>query len=383
MRFLRAGRAFAGSFSNSSAPRYLHCADLVRRLRFEPLEDRSLLSLAPLLVDLLPASDSGVNADDNLTNLRTPTVEITAAQPGEQIRVYRAGAYLGEAALVGGVLYQYAFTTGQLSEGANAITARAFDGSAESGDSPLLALALDTAGPRITASTPAAVFDLRGAALDSATVTYNEAIDFVSAGAGKFTTDDVALGGPSGAIPAAGIINVTGNQYQISFAAQTQRGTYRVQAGPLVTDLAGNPMDQDQDGTPGEAVQDVYQFSFDAYSADTIFTAPTLINAANTTYEGQDLCIDGATVTIDGSHNFASLQLIRAGVLTHSNGTGMNLNLGEMIVSASSSVNVNGKGYAAASGPGVGTSGPYTSGGAGYGGMGGQSSQQIAGGVAY
>ena len=68
-----------------------------RRLLAEVLEDRRLLADAPLLVDLQPSSDSGALADDNLTNVRTAVIDITAAQAGDTIRVYRGSTLLGTA----------------------------------------------------------------------------------------------------------------------------------------------------------------------------------------------------------------------------------------------------------------------------------------------
>lgn len=61
---------------------------------FELLEPRLLLNgapPAPLLVDLQPASDSGVHDDDDLTNIGTSVIDITAAQEGDTIRVYLGG----------------------------------------------------------------------------------------------------------------------------------------------------------------------------------------------------------------------------------------------------------------------------------------------------
>ncbi len=166
-----------------------------RQLLAELLEDRRMLADAPMLVDLQPASDSGLYADDNLTNIRTGVIDITAAQAGDTIRVYRGSTLLGSAIQVVDTLYQYTFTAGQLLEGANTITARSFDGMAESGDSPSLVITLDTAGPRITASTPSSLVNLRTATLDSITVTFDEAIDFAPGG-GTFTADDVSITGP-------------------------------------------------------------------------------------------------------------------------------------------------------------------------------------------
>ena len=169
-----------------------------RRLWFETLEDRRVLDAAvPTLVDLLPGSDGGLFDDDNLTNIRTATIEITAAEAGEAIRVYRDAVLVGEAAHYDGLLYRYTFAVGQLVEGPNTIIARSFDGVAESANSPPLVITLDTRGPRVTARTPSSLVNLRTTTLDSATVTFNEAIDYAPVG-GTITAGDAAVSGPAG-----------------------------------------------------------------------------------------------------------------------------------------------------------------------------------------
>lgn len=47
-------------------------------------------------------------------------------------------------------------------------------------------------------------------------------------------------------------------------------------------------------------------------------TTRTLITEDDKTYDGCDLVIDGATVTMDGNHHFKSVQIIHSGTLTHS-----------------------------------------------------------------
>ena len=354
----------------------------------ERLEERTLLALppAPLLVDLQPGSDSGLYDDDNLTNVATPTVDITAAGSDDTINVYREGVLLGQAAQVSGTLYAYSFASGELLESGNSITARSFDGVEESVDSPLLVITLDTTGPRIPASTPDAPVNLRTETLDSVTVTFSEAIDY-DPGGGTFTAADTAINGPGGAITPTSLASLGGDQYEIAFAAQTRRGTYAVSVGPDVADLAGNLMDQDEDGQPGETEEDVYAFNLDAIDADTIFTTDTNIAPVDATYDGQDICINGATVTIDGIHSFNSVQLIEGGVATHTAGSasGLNVNVAEeVIIDEASSVSADGKGYGSEAGPGAGSyGGSKGGGGGGYGGVGSDGYQGASGGSSY
>lgn len=283
-------RSLSGTSSSNSV-----ALTRFRRLLLEPLEERALLALAPLLVDLQPGSDSGVYDNDNLTNIPTPTIDITAAEAGDTIRVYHEGSLLGEATQIDETLYQYTFAEGELVEGGNSITARSFDGVEESEDSLELVVTLDVNGPRIIVSTPATPVNLRTDTLDFVTVTFNEAIDFDPAG-GSFAIEDVTINGPAGEIAPTGITLLGGNEHEITFDAVTRRGTCTVSVGPDVADLAGNSMDQDQDGDLGEVEEDAFTFSFDAFDADTIFTTDTTIEAGNTTYEGQDILVDGCTL---------------------------------------------------------------------------------------
>src|SRR5215470_12567719 len=52
-----------------------------------------------------------------------------------------------------------------------------------------------------------------------------------------------------------------------------------------------------------------------------LFTNDTLIRFDNTNYDGLDISLTNCTVTIDGVHGFASVQILKAGKLTHDIGT--------------------------------------------------------------
>ena len=45
---------------------------------------------------------------------------------------------------------------------------------------------------------------------------------------------------------------VSGTTYDIGFATQTAQGAYTLTIAPSVTDVAGNEMDQNQNGINGE-----------------------------------------------------------------------------------------------------------------------------------
>ncbi|MBN2474703.1 MAG: Ig-like domain-containing protein, partial [Pirellulales bacterium] len=207
-----------------------------RRLVFEPLEERALLALAPLGVDLQGLSDSGVYDDDNLTNFSTAIIDIVAAEEGDTIRVYREGVLLGDAEQIVGTLHQYSFAESQLAEGANSITARSFDGVGESEDSPPLVITLDVTSPRVVSlapapestlsSRPAAVVVSFDEPVDPATIYRSTSGLIGSGGDGTFDDGDervivassVAMTGPAEAtLDLLGVL-VPNDAYQVTLA---------------------------------------------------------------------------------------------------------------------------------------------------------------------
>ena len=225
-------------------------------------------------------------------------------------------------------------------------------------------------GPRITAITPTEVIN---ATFDHVDVAWNEPINPTT-----FTTDDVSVSGPPGAVNVTGITKLDDLDYQISFDPLSVRGSYQIVIGPNIADPQGNLMDQNQNGTGGETPGDQFHSSLTFVLAQTVFTSNTVISETNTTYDGQDIAIKGATVTIDGSHSFDSVDLIDGAVLTHSADTAtqthrVDLSVAQqVIVDASSKIDVTGDGYLAGRTTGNSTVGGATGlAGGSYGGLGG------------
>src|SRR5262249_27019780 len=112
------------------------------------------------------------------------------------------------------------------------------------------------AGPYVTASAPTRHVQT----LDHVTVTFNQPTDPAT-----FTADQVTLTDPDGnPVPITQdhiVPNGDGTVYTISFDPQNALGQYSLAVGPGVTDLNGNPMDQEFDGIPGEDT-DVYTATF-------------------------------------------------------------------------------------------------------------------------
>ena len=120
------------------------------------------------------------------------------------------------------------------------------------------------------------------------------------------------------------------------------------------------------------------------------FTSDTLMDDGDVTYDGQDIIVDGCTVTINGAHLFSSLSIVNSGVVTHTAGqSGFHLTIaGDLTVDAGGSISADGRGFAGDSGPGSGTpasagSSSNGAGGGGYGGSGATGRNGFAGGIPY
>jgi subtilisin family serine protease/subtilisin-like proprotein convertase family protein len=128
--------------------------------------------------------------------------------------------------------------------------------------------AADTTGATVTDVT----FSGTGSAIGKARVTFSEAIDPAT-----FTAGDVTLTAPGGkAVAVSGVTAVTGSgntQFDVTFPAQAATGSYALTVGPDVRDPAGNPMDQNKNGKPGE--------SADRYTATTTVAGTRTYNSAD------------------------------------------------------------------------------------------------------
>ncbi|MCX7427752.1 MAG: Ig-like domain-containing protein [Planctomycetia bacterium] len=149
-RSVRPASHHARHGSNPAASRLLYH----RPLRLEYLEDRSLLSLAPTGVDLLPGSDSGILDDDNLTNRDNSSAEtaldfaVSGTIPGAIVTLYADGIAIGSQMATNAVTTITTDGAQVLADGTHAITARQTEpGDTESGNSPGPIVTIDAAGP--------------------------------------------------------------------------------------------------------------------------------------------------------------------------------------------------------------------------------------------
>ena len=62
------------------------------------------------------------------------------------------------------------------------------------------------------------------------------------------------------------------------------------------------------------------------------FTTNALITEADSSFDGQDIVVSGATLTVDGRHSFNSLLLTNGAVLTHTPCTTTNTHKLDLVV---------------------------------------------------
>jgi subtilisin-like proprotein convertase family protein len=111
----------------------------------------------------------------------------------------------------------------------------------------------DTTGARVTS---AAFSGTTTNSFNKVRVTFNEAMT-----ANSFTAADVSVSGPAAAVVSQ-VVAVSATQFDVVFTGNvTTPGTYTVHIGPDVRDLAGNQMDQNQNGVNGENPADRFSVS--------------------------------------------------------------------------------------------------------------------------
>ena len=121
---------------------------------------------------------------------------------------------------------------------------------------------IDKTGPHLIAQVPSLQASAPFAQL---TFVFDEAIDPAS-----FTTSDITqFTGPGGTDLRTQVtgITVTQDTATVTFNDQAAQGTYIMQIGPDIADLVGNDMDQDNNGTGGEA-SDYYIATVSLQAAD-------------------------------------------------------------------------------------------------------------------
>lgn len=149
----------------------------------------------------------------------------------------------------------------------------------------------DFGGPRITKMTPSVAVR---PAVPSVEVTFAQPIR-----AATFTTADVSISGPGGAIAPTGVSLVSGTTWRITFASQSADGVYTVRVGPAIDELAANlhGMDQNGDGLSGDGANDTFTGTFIIDGAGPAVTSAYALQNGTRVGIALNEEIFGATVT--------------------------------------------------------------------------------------
>ena len=193
-------------------------ADLAGNLLATPTSDAfTLNSVSPTVILALdPASDSGASHNDGLTNITTPTFNVTVNEAGS-IELDVDGTAVKTQPATGAGTVPIALTTA-LADGQHAIKAiftPGFGSAVQAG----ITVTIDTTSPQIVAATPSGNIS---AVVDHVDVTFSEPIN-----ASTFTASVVTLTGPGGTITVGNPSQVSGNTYRIPFAASRPSGRIR------------------------------------------------------------------------------------------------------------------------------------------------------------
>jgi hypothetical protein len=214
---------------------------------------------------LQAGSDTGSSSADRRTSDNTPTFDVTVNQAGT-ITLDVNGDGAAEVTVNAGAAGTFEVTSPVLVDGARTLSF-GFTSDLNQSATTSVNVTIDTAGPILLAAGATAV-----SPVSSFKLTFNEAID-----PGTLTTADVTLMGPGGLPIAVTGVSGSGTTFTVTFATQSAPGAYSITVGPNVADLAGNLMDQDADGTGGEAGADVGR---DAVLVTADVTAPFVVGQA-------------------------------------------------------------------------------------------------------
>lgn len=113
-----------------------------------------------------------------------------------------------------------------------------------------------------------------------------------------------------------------------------------------------------------------------AWAQSISITSNTILESGDVGWEGWDVEVNGARLTVSGHHEFRSLVIRGNGVVTHppmgTDSPSLDLTVvGDMVIEAGSSLDVSQAGFGPGDGPGAGGAGYLYGGGAGHGGSGG------------
>jgi len=202
------------------------------------------------------------------------------------------------------------------------VTIRATDSSGLAANQTLTVTILDVVetgtGTNRPDVTGAKVSSSSATGLDAGSITgfrikFNESIQ-----PSTFTTADITLTDPSGALitvtSITAVPNTNNSEFTFTFfgGARTTAGIYTLKVGPNILDLSGNQMNQDNDGMNGEITQDQYVGSYSLFTTYTFTNTPTntlirdLATTTSTLTINQDINIKDLNVQISLNHTALS-----------------------------------------------------------------------------
>ena len=232
-------------------------------------------TVAPGQVSIVldPASDSESTKTGHLTNVTTPTFDVTVNNPGSiELDVDGTPVTTQPVAAAGIVPITL---TAALADGQHTIKA-IFTPSTGTAVQASITVTIDTTPPQITSATPSGnVSEI----VDHVDATLSEPINVST-----FTASALTLTGPGGTITVGTPSLVSGNTYRIPFAPQSAIGTYTLVVAPQVADLAGNTLSSSFSDTFTIQLPDLVADSISASDSTFGATIPvtyTLHNAGN------------------------------------------------------------------------------------------------------
>ena len=145
------------------------------------------------------------------------------------------------------------------------------------GGAYVAAFSLDKTGPRVLSFTPTSPTSNQVGFLE---FTFSEALD-----GSTVNPADLQVVGPD-IRHAAAVQSLASNVWRFTLDAPLSGGSYNLSLGPSIRDLAGNPMDQNQDGIRGHPSQDVFQAVLAVVVPDLV---PTALSAPGLAQMGQSV----------------------------------------------------------------------------------------------
>ena len=115
-------------------------------------------------------------------------------------------------------------------------------------DRAAVEIVIDRISPVVVGSSVTGTQNMAVAAVD---ITFSEDMN-----AGSFSTNAILVIGPHGTNKVSSITRISGHTYRIGFSGCEEDGTYEIRVASSVTDVAGNALDQDGDGNPGQITDD-------------------------------------------------------------------------------------------------------------------------------